>query len=87
MDEEGSIRWLGALGAIVVIVGFMLLRNWVISEAISGAGKGQYAFPTPVLRISITPWAVSTPWYQPGVFDLSTPTPVRGDVYIVSPHR
>jgi hypothetical protein len=68
------------------IVGFMLLRALLVAHVVEQVvTQKPYEFPTPAFQL--TPFAIGTPitfdfLYD---FDMSTPTPHRGDIYIRSP--
>jgi hypothetical protein len=91
MDDEGSTGFTVALGALLIagaIVGFILLQNLFAYKVLEKASaQPPMAFPTVDFHLSpamLTPWAMSTPWFQSGLYDLSTPTPYRGGVIIVN---
>ena len=94
MSDRGSFGALAvsaALATIVaaLIVGMVMLRNWLAYEVVYEAIKQPAnAFPTSQVHFPLwsTPWAVSTPLFDPSMwnYQYSTPTPRRADVIIIT---
>ena len=94
MSDKGSFGALAvsaALATIVaaLIVGGVMLRNWLAYEVVAEAiNQPAYAFPTSQVHFPVwsTPWAMSTPLFDPSIwtYHYSTPTPKRADVVIVT---
>jgi len=90
MEEEGSTGFMVALGVLLTagaIVGFIMLQNLFAYKVLEKATtQPPIAFPTVTYPMSsvLTPWAVGTPWYLTGLYDMSTPTPYGGDVIVVN---
>lgn len=93
MNDRGSLGALAIFIAIVVaglFLGTLLLRNWFAYKVVSDAIKQPaYVFPTSqvVIPYQLTPWAVSTPLFDPSTWNYSyaTPTPGESGVIIIHP--
>jgi hypothetical protein len=91
MDDEGHTLVRAGIAAFViaaVIVGIILVRNWLAFEVVANAvGQPKYVFPTSQVQYSLmgTPWALGTP-FDLSIYYWATPTPtMEGGVYIWNP--
>ena len=90
MDDEGSTGFMVALGALLVAGATwasLSCKTCSITKFLEKASAQPPRSPSRRLHLSpamLTPWAMSTPWFQSGLYDLSTPTPYRGDIIIVN---
>ena len=93
MEDEGTTRLLAVFAAFMIaalmVAGIMLHNLFTFNLVASSLAdpKYRYEFPTPAYQIPamLTPLVIPTQGWFGGLYDLSTPTPVEGDLIITTP--